>query len=86
MKKFRGVFLKNESEIALLRESNRMVSKILDAFGEAVQPGLRTMEFEDIAQEMCRKFDVIPAFKGYNGFPYCLCCSVNEEVVHGFPL
>ncbi len=85
MKKFRGVFLKNESEIALLRESNRMVSKILDAFGEAVQPGLRTMEFEDIAQEMCRKFDVIPAFKGYNGFPYCLCCSVNEEVVHGFP-
>ncbi len=43
------------------------------------------MEFEDIAQDMCRKFNVIPAFKGYNGFPFCLCCSVNEEVVHGFP-
>ena len=37
------------------------------------------------AQDMCRKFNVIPAFKGYNGFPFCLCCSVNEEVVHGFP-
>lgn len=43
------------------------------------------MLFESIAQDMCRKFAVKPAFQGYYGFPYALCCSVNEEVVHGFP-
>lgn len=85
MKKFRGIFLKNDAEIALLRKANRIVSVILDELGDAVRPGVPTMRFEEIAQEMCRKFDVTPAFQGYGGFPFALCCSVNEEVVHGFP-
>lgn len=85
MKKFRGVFLKNANEIAHMREANSIVYKILMAMGEAVQPGLPTMHFEEIAQEMCKKYNVKPAFQGYGGFPYALCCSVNDEVVHGFP-
>ncbi len=85
MKKFRGVFLKNESEIASMRQANRIVAKILDALGEAVAPGKATMEFEELANKMCRDYDVVPSFKGYNGFPFALCCSVNEEIVHGFP-
>lgn len=85
MQKFRGVFLKNDNEIALLREANRLGSLILDAMCAAVKPGVPTMLFEEIAQDMCRTFDVKPAFQGYYGFPYALCCSVNEEVVHGFP-
>lgn len=62
-----------------------MVALVLDALGEAVRPGVKTMHFEEIAQNMCREFGVRPAFQGYYGFPYALCCSVNEEVVHGFP-
>ena len=85
MKKFRGVLLKNENEIALLREANRLGALILDAMCAEVRPGVPTMLFEDIAQDMCRKYNVRPAFQGYYGFPYALCCSVNEEVVHGFP-
>lgn len=85
MKKFRGIFLKNDQEIRILREANRMVCTILDALGQAVQPGMETMALEEIANAMCKEFDVQPAFKGYHGFPYALCCSVNEEVVHGFP-
>lgn len=85
MKKYRGVFLKNESEIENMRQANRIVAKILDALGAAVAPGVKTMEFENIAQAMCRDYDVVPSFKGYNGFPFALCCSVNEEIVHGFP-
>lgn len=85
MKKFRGVFLKNENEIELLREANRIGSIILDAMCAAVAPGVPTMRFEEIAQDMCATFQVRPAFQGYYGFPYALCCSVNEEVVHGFP-
>lgn len=85
MKKFRGVFLKNENEIAVMREANRIGACILDAMCAEVKPGLPTMRFEEIAQDLCRSFKVRPAFQGYHGFPYALCCSVNEEVVHGFP-
>ena len=85
MKKFRGIFLKNEKEIELLREANRIVSRILDELGTMVQPGVATMLFEDVARARCAEHKVRPAFLGYQGFPYALCCSVNEEVVHGFP-
>lgn len=85
MKKFRGVFIKNDNEIGLLREANRIVAAILDVLGEHVRPGVSTMHFEELAQAECRKHGVRPAFQGYHGFPFALCCSVNEEVVHGFP-
>lgn len=85
MKKVRGIFVKNENEIAKLRQANRLVARILDALGREVRPGVATMHFEEVAQEMCRNFGVRPAFQGYAGFPFALCCSVNEEVVHGFP-
>ncbi len=85
MKKFRGVFLKNPNEIALLREANRLVALALDELEAAVQAGVKTMFFEEIARDFCSRHSVKPAFLGYMGFPYALCCSVNEEVVHGFP-
>lgn len=85
MKRFRGIFLKNDNEISLLREANRIGALILDAMSAEVRPGVPTMRFEEIAQDMCRTYKVRPAFQGYHGFPYALCCSVNEEVVHGFP-
>ena len=85
MKKFRGIYLKNEKEIDLMREANRIVSVILDRMAEKVVPGAKTMEFERIALRSCEEFKVKPAFLGYLGYPFALCCSVNEEVVHGFP-
>ncbi len=85
MKKFRGVFIKNEREIELLRKANGITARILDELVANVRPGVPTMLFEDICQQMCREYGVKPAFQGYGGFPYALCCSVNETVVHGFP-
>ncbi len=68
-----------------MREANRIAANILDEVGCLVVPGITTQELEDKALELCASFDVIPAFKGYLGFPFALCCSVNEEIVHGFP-
>lgn len=85
MKKYLGIFLKNEKEINILREANRIVSIILDALQEHVRPGVKTIELEELALTWCRRFDVKPAFKGYRGFPYAVCCSINDQVVHGFP-
>jgi len=85
MKKYHGAFIKNEREIGCLREANRMVANILDAVGDMVAPGLPTMRLEELALDMCADYKVRPAFKGYCGYPYAICCSVNEQVVHGFP-
>jgi len=68
-----------------MREAGRIVSLILDEIGKAVKPGVPTMLFEDIARRMCDEFKVKPAFLGYLGFPFAICCSVNEVIVHGFP-
>jgi methionyl aminopeptidase len=85
VKKVRGVFLKNDNELAIMKRANHIVYEILQAMAEEIAPGVVTMRFEEIAQDLCKKHAVRPAFQGYNGFPYALCCSVNEEVVHGFP-
>jgi methionyl aminopeptidase len=85
LKKHRGIFLKNAQEIAVMREANRIAANILHEVGCLVVPGITTRELEEKALELCASYDVIPAFKGYLGFPFALCCSVNEEIVHGFP-
>ena len=85
MKKYHGAFIKNEREVGCLREANRMVANILDAVGDMVASGLPTMRLEELARDMCADYKVKPAFLGYCGYPFAVCCSVNEQVVHGFP-
>lgn len=85
MKKFRGIFLKNENEIELMAQANGFVSRVLDAIEERIAPGRSTWEYEELANSLCKEYGVRPAFKGYMGYPFALCCSVNEQVVHGFP-
>lgn len=85
MKKYHGAFIKNEREIGCLREANRMVANVLDAVGDMVKPGVTTRQIEELARDMCADYRVKPAFLGYCGYPFATCCSVNEQVVHGFP-
>lgn len=68
-----------------MREAGRMVGQILRELAAAVEPGVPTMFFEELARKRCAAFGVRPAFLGMYGFPFALCCSVNEQVVHGFP-
>ena len=65
--------------------ANRIVAEILVGVKERVQPGIETRELDELAEEMCRRHQVEPAFKGYRGYPRCICVSVNEEIVHGIP-
>lgn len=68
-----------------MRKSNLVVAEILALLKENIKPGVSTFDLEEIAQREVDKRGVKPAFKGYHGFPCCLCTSVNEEVVHGIP-
>ncbi|MFN3921872.1 MAG: type I methionyl aminopeptidase [Caldimicrobium sp.] len=79
------IILKSPQEIEILRVANALVMEILLTLKEEVKPGKSTYEFEERALELCEKKGVKPAFKGYRGYPYALCISVNEEIVHGMP-
>ncbi len=79
------VILKSPDEIEKLRISNVIVAEILEEVKEKVKPGISTAELDRHAEELTRKKGVKPAFKGYRGYPYALCTSVNDEVVHGMP-
>ena len=79
------IILKTPSEIEKMRVSNLVVVEVLEILRENVRPGVTTMDLERIAESETRKRGAIPAFKGYRDFPYCLCTSINDEVVHGMP-
>src|SRR5437762_7192456 len=76
---------KSQKEIDKMRAAGQLVGRVLQALRRMVAPGMTTMEVNDAAEKMIRDGGAIPTFKGYNGFPYSICASVNEQVVHGFP-
>ena len=68
-----------------MKGANRIVAEILLELRQIVRDGITTAEIDRLAEEMTRKRNAIPAFKGYRGFPASICISINEEVVHGIP-
>jgi len=65
--------------------AKRIVAEILEDVKERIRPVVETRELDELAEELCRRRQVEPAFKGYRGYPSSICVSVNEEVVHGIP-
>ncbi len=82
---------KTEEEIELIRQSSLLVGKTLGELNKHIEPGVTTQKLDAIAEEFIRDHGAIPGFKDYapsfgdSPFPYTLCTSVNEEVVHGMP-
>ena len=61
------------------------MAEILKRLQEHVQPGVSTWDLDSMSEELAARQKAKPAFKGYHGYPFALCTSVNEEVVHGMP-
>jgi methionyl aminopeptidase len=76
---------KSVEEIELIRESSLLVSKTLGEIAKVIGPGVKTIELNKLAETYIRDNGGIPAFLNYHGFPYSLCISLNDQVVHGFP-
>lgn len=79
------ITLKSERELEFMRKAGAAVAQIHDEVAEMIRPGVSTQELDDYAERRCKELGVIPAFKGYHGFPACFCISINDEVVHGIP-
>jgi len=79
------IILKSRPEIEKMRKSNAIVAAILEELSKKIRPGVKTIELDRLSEELALKKGARPAFKGYRGYPYSLCTSVNSEVVHGMP-
>jgi methionyl aminopeptidase len=79
------IVLKSPREIEKIRKSNQMVAETLAILESEVKPGINTLYLSDLSERLAKEKGAIPAFKGYMGFPYALCASPNNVVVHGFP-
>ena len=79
------IVLKAPWELALLRRSNRLVAETLSELARRVKPGVSTLELDRCAEAYLLSHGARPAFKGYRKYPFTLCTSINEQVVHGLP-
>ncbi|MGB9840452.1 type I methionyl aminopeptidase [Thermovenabulum sp.] len=79
------IIIKSKREIDLMKKAGKVVAKVLEEIKKAIKPGIATIELDRIAEDIIKKYNAIPAFKGYRGYPATICSSINEEVVHGIP-
>ncbi|PYV19887.1 MAG: type I methionyl aminopeptidase [Acidobacteria bacterium] len=80
-----GIILKDAREIEKLRRSARLVRDILEEVEGRSGPGVPTIELERYVEKRLEQAGAKPAFKGYRGYPCCLCTSINAEILHGIP-
>jgi methionyl aminopeptidase len=85
------IIRKSPAELEKMRRSGLLVHQILQSLAGMVKEGLTTLDLEVEAEKMIRDAGAKPAFKGYyvpaagSKYPFVLCTSVNEEIVHGMP-
>lgn len=77
--------LKSLKEIERMKIPCAIVAEVLGRVVESVAPGVTTLELNSIAEKEVAKRKAKPAFRGYSGYPCSLCCSLNDQVVHGIP-
>ena len=79
------VHRKKTSEIERITASSQIVFAVQQKLEALIAPGISTLELDEIAEAEIRAMGAVPAFKGYHGFPFSICASVNASIVHGFP-
>jgi methionyl aminopeptidase len=77
--------LKTAHEIDLMSRAGALLASVLPPLREACQPGVKTIELDQIADRLIRAGGATPGFLGYHGFPRSMCVSINDEAVHGIP-
>ena len=83
------IIAKSQKDLDKMREVGELIAEVREALRKLVAPGITTLELNAVAEKMMRDWGAIPTFIGYKPhgmtpFPFAICASVNEQVVHGF--
>lgn len=79
------IIIKTEAEVAMMKASATLVSKTLTEVAKVLKPGITTLQIDKLCAEFVRDNKAIPSFLNYRGYPFNICASINDVVVHGFP-
>ncbi len=79
------ITIKTKEEIKIMKEGGKILARVLKNVLKLAKPGITTNELNRAAEALILKHGAKPSFKGYMNFPYALCTSVNEEIVHVKP-
>ncbi len=79
------IILKTLKQVDGIRRSCKIVSYMISELTKEAKPGVTTLHLNNLAEKMCLDKGCRPGVKGYRGYPYAICCSKNNTVVHGFP-
>jgi len=78
------IIAKSAKDLDKMRAVGELIAEVRESLIAMVKPGISTMDLNNAADKMIRDAGAIPTFIGYHGFPYAICASVNDEIVHGF--
>ena len=79
------IVLKSQREIEAMKKAGEILAACHKEIAKLIKPGITTWEIEEFVDEFLRKQGATPEQKGYKGYEYATCASINDEVCHGFP-
>jgi methionyl aminopeptidase len=79
------IILKSKEEIGKMHKSGKLLADCHKHIAKLIRPGLTTSEIDRFVEDFLAKHGAVPEQKGYRGYPFATCASVNEVICHGFP-
>lgn len=79
------ITIKSEREIQLMHEAGKLLASCHKEIAKMIKPGMTTLEIDRFVEGYLEKHGATPEQKGFHGYPYATCASVNDEICHGFP-
>lgn len=79
------IILKTEQEIGKMKEAGQILANLHKEIAKIIKPGITTMEIDRFVEEYLKEQGAYPEQRGYNGYPYAICASINDEICHGYP-
>jgi len=79
------ITLKSKKEIEGMRQAGILLANIHQEIAKMIKPGMTTLEIDAYVEKVLKENGATPEQKGYQGYPFATCASVNDEICHGFP-
>ncbi|OPA81100.1 type I methionyl aminopeptidase [Paenibacillus selenitireducens] len=79
------ITIKTKEQIAKMQAAGEILAACHREIAKMIRPGITSQEIDQFAEKFIRDHGATPEQKGYNGYPYATCASVNDVICHGFP-
>lgn len=79
------IILKTEQEIEKMKAAGVILANVHKEIAKMIKPGISTMDIDRFVEQYLKEHNAYPEQRGYQGYPYATCASVNDEICHGYP-